>query len=276
MENIIEIKNVEYKYQPDAQPVLKNVSLSVKKGEFLCVLGHNGSGKSTLAKLINGLFLPDSGDVTVCGMNTKNEEDTYKIRAHAGMVFQNPDNQMVASIVEEDVAFGPENLGVPREELRKRVDTALKQVNMEEFAKSAPHKLSGGQKQRIAIAGVIAMEPEILILDESTAMLDPSGRQEVLECARRLNREKGITVIFITHFMEETVSADRLIVMSGGEIKLAGTPKEIFSKEEEISALSLEIPEVTKIARALSDKGLDIDRNILTVEELSKALCQFV
>ena len=180
MENIIEIKNVEYKYEPDAQPVLKNVSLSVKKGEFLCVLGHNGSGKSTLAKLINGLFLPDSGDVTVCGMNTKNEEDTYKIRAHAGMVFQNPDNQMVASIVEEDVAFGPENLGVPREELRKRVDTALKQVNMEEFAKSAPHKLSGGQKQRIAIAGVIAMEPEILILDESTAMLDPSGRQEVL------------------------------------------------------------------------------------------------
>ena len=276
MENIIEIKNVEYKYEPDAQDVLKNVSLSVKKGEFLCVLGHNGSGKSTLAKLINGLFLPDSGEVNVCGMNTKNEKDIYKIRARAGMVFQNPDNQTVASIVEEDVAFGPENLGVPREELRKRVDTALKQVNMEEFAKSAPHKLSGGQKQRVAIAGVIAMEPEILILDESTAMLDPSGRQEVLECALRLNKEKGITVIFITHFMEETVFADRLIVMAGGEIKLTGTPKEIFSKEEEISALSLEIPEVTKIARALSDKGLNIDRNILTVEELSKALCQFV
>ncbi len=276
MQNIIEIKNAVYKYDEESEDVLHGVSLTVKKGEFLCILGHNGCGKSTLAKLINGLYQPTEGDVLVNGMNTKDEDKIIAIRSLAGMVFQNPDNQMVATIVEEDVAFGPENLGVPQTELRKRVDEALKTVNMFQFKDSAPHRLSGGQKQRIAIAGILAMEPEIIIMDESTSMLDPKGRREVLETVHRLNKEKGITVVFITHFMEETVNADRIIVMGDGTIKMEGTPKEIFSKEEEIKELTLEVPPVTKMAQQLNEKGLNITRNILTFEELFDSLCQLV
>ncbi len=276
MENIIEIENAAFKYDDESADVLHGVTISVKKGEFLCVLGHNGCGKSTLAKLINGLLIPTEGSVKVKGMDTKNEADILKIRACAGMVFQNPDNQMVATMVEEDVAFGPENLGVPHGELKMRVENALKEVGMYEFKDSEPHRLSGGQKQRIAIAGIIAMEPEIIIMDESTSMLDPKGRREVLDTVRRLNREKGITVVYITHFMEETVEADRIIVMGDGVIKMEGTPKEIFAREEEIRVLTLEVPPVTKISRQLSDRGIDISRNILTFEELLKALCQSV
>jgi energy-coupling factor transport system ATP-binding protein len=256
--------------------VLHGVSLNIKKGEFLCILGHNGCGKSTLAKLINGLYQPTSGSVLVMGMDTKDEDKIIDIRSKAGMVFQNPDNQMVATIVEEDVAFGPENLGVPNPELRQRVDNALKTVNMFQFKESAPHRLSGGQKQRIAIAGVLAMEPQIIIMDESTSMLDPKGRREVLETVHRLNKEKGITVVYITHFMEETVNADRIIVMGDGVIKMEGTPKEIFSKEAEINALTLEVPPVTKMAQQLNERGIDIKRNILTFEELFDSLCQLV
>lgn len=276
MQNIIEIKDAVYKYDDESEDVLHGVSLNIKKGEFVCILGHNGCGKSTLAKLINGLYQPNEGTVLVAGMDTRDEDKIIDIRSIAGMVFQNPDNQMVATIVEEDVAFGPENLGVPQGELRKRVDSALQTVNMFDFKDSAPHRLSGGQKQRIAIAGILAMEPEIIIMDESTSMLDPKGRREVLETVHRLNKEKGITVVFITHFMEETVDADRIIVMGDGVIKMEGTPKEIFSREEEINQLTLEVPPVTKMAQQLNEQGLDIKRNILTFEELFNALCQLV
>ena len=274
MENIVEIKDASFSYDDESEEVLHKVSLNIKKGEFLCVLGHNGCGKSTLAKLINGLILPTHGDVFVKNMNTKNEDDILKIRSSAGMVFQNPDNQMVATLVEEDVAFGPENLGVPQEELQKRVDDALREVNMLSFKDSAPHRLSGGQKQRIAIAGVIAMEPEIIIMDESTSMLDPKGRREVLDTVFRLNKEKNITVVFITHFMEETVNADRIVVMGDGVVKMEGTPQEIFKREEEIKKLTLEVPPVTEIARKLNDRGIKISRNVLTFEELIEELCQ--
>ena len=209
-------------------------------------------------------------------MDTREEKKLLDIRKCAGMVFQNPDNQMVATVVEEDVAFGPENLGVPHEQLRGRVDDALRAVNMLDFAKSAPHHLSGGQKQRIAIAGILAMEPEILIMDEATAMLDPKGRAEVLDTVKRLNREKGITVVYITHFMEETVEADRIVVMGEGRLRMEGTPQQIFAREEELDALTLEVPEVTRIARELQNRGIAVDRNILTLEELIEALCQFV
>ena len=276
MQNIIEIKQATYKYEEDSAEVLHQIDLNVKKGEFLCVLGHNGCGKSTLAKLINGLIIPTEGSVTVCSMDTRKEELLINIRSRAGMVFQNPDNQMVATIVEEDVAFGPENLGVEQTELRKRVDDALDAVNMREFALSAPNRLSGGQKQRIAIAGIIAMEPEIIIMDEATSMLDPKGRREVLETVHRLNKEKGITVVYITHFMEETVLADRIVVMSGGKIEAEGTPKEIFAQVEKINQLALEVPPSTKIAQKLADKGFNVDKNTLQLEELLEELCQLV
>ncbi|MBE7092988.1 MAG: energy-coupling factor transporter ATPase [Clostridiales bacterium] len=276
MQNIIEIKDAVYKYDEDSEEVLHSVNLNIKKGEFLCILGHNGCGKSTLAKLINGLYQPTEGTVLVQGMDTKDENKIIEIRSKAGMVFQNPDNQMVATIVEEDVAFGPENLSVPQQELRARVDNALKAVNMFDFKNSAPHRLSGGQKQRIAIAGILAMEPEIIIMDESTSMLDPKGRREVLETVHRLNKEKGITIVFITHFMEETVDADRIVVMGDGVIKMEGTPREIFAREEEINQLTLEVPPVTKMAQQLNERGMDIKRNILTFEELFNSLCQLV
>lgn len=275
-QNIIEFENVEYKYSSDGHEVLKNINLSIKKGEFLCVLGHNGCGKSTFAKLINGLLIPTKGSVKVGGLDTADENNILKIRSLAGMVFQNPDNQMVATIVEEDVAFGPENLGIERAELRTRIDNALDAVGMSEFAKSVPNNLSGGQKQRIAIAGILAMEPEIIIMDESTAMLDPKGRKEVLETVHRINKDKGITVIYITHFMEETTDADRIIVMNDGSVKMEGTPKEIFSREDEIKVLTLELPQATRIAHELHSRGFEIDRNILSLEELCQQICRFI
>ncbi len=236
---IIDAVNVRYSYEENASEAgaaeaVRGVSMQVYRGEFLCVLGHNGSSKSTLAKLLNGLFTPTSGSVTVCGMNTNEEDKQVEIRKSAGMVFQNPDNQLVATIVEEDVAFGPENLGVPQRELRQRVDEALAAVNMSEFARSSPHKLSGGQKQRIAIAGVLAMQPEIMIMDEPTAMLDPMGRREVINTVMRLNRERGITVVLITHFMEEAALADRLIIMHEGQISLEGPPRNVLTRVDEL------------------------------------------
>ena len=224
----IDVQDVSFTYEDAPEPALHHVSLQVHEGEFLAVLGHNGSGKSTLAKLLNALYLPTEGHITVCGMDTQSDEELWEIRQKAGMIFQNPDNQLVATVVREDVAFGLENLGIPREEMIPRIDAALQAVGMSQFAEAAPHMLSGGQKQRIAIAGILAMQPSVIIADESTAMLDPSGRREVLSTIRRLNREKGITVVWITHFMEEAAQADRIIVMNQGEVALSGTPREVF------------------------------------------------
>lgn len=266
---IIDTQNVHYSYEEELSEAVRGVSLQVYKGEFLCILGHNGSGKSTLAKLLNGLFTPTAGSVTVCGMDTKDEDKQLDIRKSAGMVFQNPDNQLVATIVEEDVAFGPENLGVPQPELRKRVDDALAAVNMSEFARSSPHKLSGGQKQRIAIAGVLAMQPEIMIMDEPTAMLDPMGRREVINTVMRLNREQGITVVLITHFMEEAALADRLIIMHEGGINLEGTPRDVLIQIEKLKELSLEAPEAAYMAYRLNKEGIPVDKRVLSVKELA-------
>ncbi len=266
---IIDAQNVHYSYEEELSEAVRGVSLQVYKGEFLCILGHNGSGKSTLAKLLNGLFTPTAGSVTVCGMDTKDEDKQLDIRKSAGMVFQNPDNQLVATIVEEDVAFGPENLGVPQPELRKRVDDALAAVNMSEFARSSPHKLSGGQKQRIAIAGVLAMQPEIMIMDEPTAMLDPMGRREVINTVMRLNREQGITVVLITHFMEEAALADRLIIMHEGGINLEGTPRDVLIQIEKLKELSLEAPEAAYMAYRLNKEGIPVDKRVLSVKELA-------
>lgn len=266
---IIDAQNVHYSYEEELSEAVRGVSLQVYKGEFLCILGHNGSGKSTLAKLLNGLFTPTAGSVTVCGMDTKDEDKQLDIRKSAGMVFQNPDNQLVATIVEEDVAFGPENLGVPQPELRNRVDDALAAVNMSEFARSSPHKLSGGQKQRIAIAGVLAMQPEIMIMDEPTAMLDPMGRREVINTVMRLNREQGITVVLITHFMEEAALADRLIIMHEGGINLEGTPRDVLIQIEKLKELSLEAPEAAYMAYRLNKEGIPVDKRVLSVKELA-------
>ena len=266
---IIDAQNVHYSYEEELSEAVRGVSLQVYKGEFLCILGHNGSGKSTLAKLLNGLFTPTAGSVTVCGIDTKDEDKQLDIRKSAGMVFQNPDNQLVATIVEEDVAFGPENLGVPQPELRKRVDDALAAVNMSEFARSSPHKLSGGQKQRIAIAGVLAMQPEIMIMDEPTAMLDPMGRREVMNTVMRLNREQGITVVLITHFMEEAALADRLIIMHEGGINLEGTPRDVLIQIEKLKELSLEAPEAAYMAYRLNKEGIPVDERVLSVKELA-------
>lgn len=266
---IIDAQNVHYSYEEELSEAVRGVSLQVYKGEFLCILGHNGSGKSTLAKLLNGLFTPTAGNVTVCGMDTKDEDKQLDIRKSAGMVFQNPDNQLVATIVEEDVAFGPENLGVPQPELRKRVDDALAAVNMSEFARSSPHKLSGGQKQRIAIAGVLAMQPEIMIMDEPTAMLDPMGRREVINTVMRLNREQGITVVLITHFMEEAALADRLIIMHEGRINLEGAPRDVLIQIDKLKELSLEAPEAAYMAYRLNKEGIPVDKRVLSVKELA-------
>lgn len=272
------MENVAYAYetgdeQEMQQEVLHNVSLSVKQGEFLCLLGHNGSGKSTLAKLMNGLLLPTEGKVFIKGMDTADEANLFTVRSCAGMVFQNPDNQTVATIVEDDVAFGPENLGVPPEEIRTRVDRALTDVNMLPFAKSAVHKLSGGQKQRVAIAGMLAMQPEIMIFDEPTAMLDPIGRRDVMKSILALNREKGITVVHITHFMEEAAMADRILVISDGSAVIEGSPREIFVQIERLRSLALDVPEMTQLADMLRRSGIDIPRDILTVKEMADALC---
>lgn len=249
-----------------------NVSLSVKQGEFIAILGHNGSGKSTLAKHFNAILYPTEGTVFVDGMDTRDDEKLWDVRREAGMVFQNPDNQIIGQIVEEDVGFGPENLGVPTEEIWQRVEESLKAVGMYEFRKYAPGKLSGGQKQRVSIAGVIAMHPKCIVLDEPTAMLDPLGRKEVIRAVRALNDVEGITIILITHYMEEIIHADKVFVMDQGKVALQGTPREIFSQVEKLKELRLDVPQVTMLAHELREKGLDIPEGILTKEELIEAL----
>ena len=266
----IDVQDVSFTYEDAPEPALHHVSLQVHEGEFLAVLGHNGSGKSTLAKLLNALYLPTEGHITVCGMDTQSDEELWEIRQKAGMIFQNPDNQLVATVVREDVAFGLENLGVPREEMIPRIDAALQAVGMSQFAEAAPHMLSGGQKQRIAIAGILAMQPSVIIADESTAMLDPSGRREVLSTIRRLNREKGITVVWITHFMEEAAQADRSIVMNQGEVALSGTPREVFPQVDTLRELHLDVPHMTALADSLRRDGMPLPGNILTVDEMTK------
>lgn len=269
MDNIIEIKNLVYEYTEEDETfvAVKNVNLDIKKGSFTVILGHNGSGKSTLAKLMNGLNKPSSGKVLVDGIDTADEEKELEVKRRVGLVFQNPDNQLIASVVEEDVAFGPENLGLEPKIIRQRVDDALKAVGMYEFRKSTPHRLSGGQKQRIAIAGIIAMEPECLVLDEPTAMLDPKGRAEIIETLKRLNSEKGITVVLITHFMEEAESADRVIVMNDGEIIDDGTPKEIFKKVEKLKQVGLDVPQTTELLYELQKNGFDISTDVISIED---------
>ena len=249
-----------------------NVSLSVNQGDFIAILGHNGSGKSTLAKHFNAILYPTEGTVFVDGMDTRDDEKLWDVRREAGMVFQNPDNQIIGQIVEEDVGFGPENLGVPTEEIWQRVEESLKAVGMYEFRKYAPGKLSGGQKQRVSIAGVIAMHPKCIVLDEPTAMLDPLGRKEVIRAVRALNDVEGITIILITHYMEEIIHADKVFVMDQGKVALQGTPREIFSQVEKLKELRLDVPQVTMLAHELREKGLDIPEGILTKEELIEAL----
>lgn len=274
MSNIIEIKNVSYEYTEDeaTYTAVKDLTLSIEKGSFTVILGHNGSGKSTLAKMLNGLNKPTRGDILVGGINTKNEETEIEIKRRVGMVFQNPDNQLIASIVEEDVAFGPENLGLPPQEIRERVDNALKAVGMYEFRKSTPHRLSGGQKQRIAIAGIIAMEPECLVLDEPTAMLDPKGRAEIVKTLEKLNREKGITVVLITHYMEEAENADRVIVMNDGEIIGDGTPKEVFKNVELLKSVGLDVPQTTELLFTLQKNGFKVNTNVISIKEAAEEI----
>ncbi len=269
MENIIEIKNVTYEYTDDetVHTAVNNLSLDIKKGSFTVILGHNGSGKSTLAKMLNGLNKPTLGDVIVDGINTRDEETEIEVKRKVGMVFQNPDNQLIASIVEEDVAFGPENLGLEPDDIRKRVDEALKAVGMYEFRKSTPHKLSGGQKQRVAIAGIIAMEPECIVLDEPTAMLDPKGRREIISTLLKLNREKGITVILITHYMEEAENADRVVVMNDGEIISDGSPKDIFKNVELLKSVGLDVPQTTDLLYELQNNGFEVTTNVISIKE---------
>lgn len=268
---VIEIKDLMFSYDDgetdNTRLVLKGVDLCVKKGEFLAVLGHNGSGKSTLAKHLNAIFVPKSGTVTVEGMDTADDSVLYDIRQKVGMVFQNPDNQLVATIVEEDVAFAPENLGIEPAEIRKRVDYALDAVNMTKFAQHAPHMLSGGQKQRIAIAGVLAMKPDILVMDEPTAMLDPVGRQEIMNTVKKLNQEENITVIMITHFMEEAARADRIVVMDHGEAVMEGTPKEIFSQVEKLKRIGLDVPQTTELLHSMKKSGIELRDDLLTIDE---------
>lgn len=274
-EYIIKSENISYKYsESDLVFAVKNVNLEVKKGEFLAILGRNGSGKSTIAKNFNGLFVPTEGVILVDNIDTRDEEKIWDIRQNVGMVFQNPDNQIVATVVEEDVAFGPENLGVPSEEIRNRVDSALNKVKMFEFKRNAPHLLSGGQKQRVAIAGILAMEPKCIIFDEATSMLDPSGRKEIMDIMKKLNKDLGITIITITHYMNEAAEADRIIVMDKGEIRLQGTPREIFQNVEEIKKIGLEVPQMTELAFELKKEGISINKDILSIDEMVRELCQ--
>lgn len=270
---LIEIQNVSYAYEDAAAKALNNVSLTINDGEFAAVVGHNGSGKSTLAKHLNALLLPTEGKVLVDGMDTADEADTLSIRQRVGMVFQNPDNQLVTTIVEEDVAFGPENIGVPGNEIRARVDRALAAVGMEKYAHSAPNMLSGGQKQRIAIAGMLAMQPKVLVLDEATAMLDPKGRRDIIDLVTKLHKENGITVVMITQYMEEAIGADRVAVMSGGELILEGTPKEVFSQDELLHKHRLDVPVMQQLANRLNAHGANLPKSILSVEEMAQAIC---
>lgn len=270
--NIVEFHNVTFCYDADEgeqqpEPAIRDFTFNVKKGEFVAVLGHNGSGKSTVAKLSNSILIPNEGNVLVKSMDTADEDLSYEIRKTVGVVFQNPDNQIVASIVEEDVAFGPENLGLPRGEIRKRVDDSLKAVGMYEYRHHEPHKLSGGQKQRVAIAGIIAMRPECIFLDEPTAMLDPKGRKEVMDTVIKLNKEYGMSVVFITHFMEEAVLADRVAVIDNSRLLLEGTPKEVFKQEDLLRSVGLDIPQITNLAREMKKSGVKVDDSVLTLNE---------
>lgn len=268
LNKIIELNNVSFEYENDEMhyEVLKDFSLSFYKGTFNVILGHNGSGKSTLAKLLNGLIKPQSGTVLVNGMSTNDDKNDFDIKKTVGLVFQNPDNQLVSSVVEEDVAFGPENLGMPPSEIRRRVDDALKAVDMYEFRERATHKLSGGQKQRVAIAGVIAFEPMCLVLDEPTAMLDPKGRKEIIDTITRLNKEQGITIILITHFMEEAEQADRVLVMAGGTVLADGSPREVFSDIYTIKSAGLTVPQTTEFLAELKKRGINADNTIISAD----------
>ena len=270
---MLSVKGVSYSYD-DGKNALDNVSLDIERGEFVCIVGHNGSGKSTLAKLLNGLLLPNEGNVTVNGMDTSDEDKLLDIRRLVGVVFQNPDNQLVTTVVREDVAFGPENLGIPTEQMEVRVDDALKAVGMESYAASAPHMLSGGQKQRIAIAGMLAMEPEVLVLDEATAMLDPLGRHDILRIVKELNETKGITVVMITQYMEEAIGVGRVIVMNRGHVVMEGTPAEIFSRGDELRAIGLDVPPAVELRELLKQRDIADCGSAMTLEELSSELCR--
>jgi len=278
--NIIKAVNLVFDYIrrdeedkiEEVNRAIDHVNLEIEKGSFVAVLGHNGSGKSTLAKHINGILLPTEGTVWVSEMDTSDEEALWEVRKTAGMVFQNPDNQIIGNIVEEDVGFGPENIGVPTEEIWRRVDKSLQEVGMTMYRKKSPNRLSGGQKQRVAIAGVMAMKPQCIVLDEPTAMLDPNGRKEVIKTVHELNRAEGITVLLITHYMEEVIDADRVIVMEGGSVVMDGTPKEVFSQVEKLKSWRLDVPQVTELAWELKKHGVDLPDGILTKEELMKAL----
>lgn len=277
-ENMIKSEDLVFKYvnteEQTKKVAINHVSMEVKKGEFLVILGHNGSGKSTMAKHMNALLLPSGGKMYVDGLDTSDIENLWEVRRRAGMVFQNPDNQLVATIVEEDVAFGPENLGIDPKEIRERVDDSLKAVGMYEYRKHSPHLLSGGQKQRIAIAGILAMRPKCIVLDEPTAMLDPSGRNEVMKTIKEVNKKFGITIILITHYMDEAAQADRIIVMDKGEKVMEGIPREIFSQVEKIKSIGLDVPQVTELAYELQKEGVDISTEILNIDEMVNALCQ--
>ena len=272
MSSIIQFDHVHYKYPGDEIESLCGISFSIEEGSFVAVLGRNGSGKSSVAKHMNAILVPDSGKVTVCGMDTADESNLLKIRKNVGMVFQNPDNQIIGQVVEEDVGFGPENMGVPTEEIWERVNESLRIVEIEHLRKKSPNRLSGGQKQRVSIAGVIAMHPKCIILDEPTAMLDPSGRKEVIRAARALNKVEDITIILITHYMEEAIYADRVFVMDEGKIAMQGTPREVFSDVDRMKELRLDVPQVTLLADELRRKGLDLPAGILTADELADAL----
>lgn len=273
--NIIQIENLTFKYPPDSQgrekTVLDGVNLAIEEGSFVCVLGQNGSGKSTLARHMNGLLIPTEGEVLVSGMDTKDPEFEWDIRETVGMVFQNPDNQIVSSIVEDDVAFGPENIGIDPETIRQRVDSALESVRMGGYQKKGPHMLSGGQKQRIAIAGAIAMKPKCIVFDEPTAMLDPAGRRELIEIIKRLN-EEGITIVLITHFMEEAAEADKVVILSKGQVALEGSPEEVFAEKETLAELGLEVPPAAKLAEELRSRGMEISKSAITKGKLLKEI----
>lgn len=274
-EKIIDIKNLRYEYLSDDNKKsigLDEISFSVNKGELISILGHNGSGKSTLAKLLNAQFVPTDGEIEIFGINTKDEEKIWDIRQKCAMVFQNPDNQLVATVVEEDVAFGPENLGIDPVEIRQRVDEALKIVEMGDYKKHSPHMLSGGQKQRIAIAGVLSMKPEVIIFDESTAMLDPIGRKDIIDTILKLNKEENKTILYITHYMEEAVLADRVIVLNEGKIEFDDSPKKVFSNVERLRELGLSVPQVTELSYLLKNEGIEIPTDILTNDEMIEFL----
>lgn len=278
--NIINAKKLQHKitvYDKNGEVsgeemAIKDVTLEISQGDFIAILGHNGSGKSTFAKHLNGILMPSGGELYVGGINTTNEEKIWDIRQSVGLVFQNPDNQIVGTIVEEDVGFGPENLGVETSQIWKRVDKALKDVDMLKYRNCSPHRLSGGQKQRVAIAGILAMKPKCIVLDEATAMLDPVGRREVLDTVWELNKKEGVTIILITHYMEEVVKADKVFVMDEGEIKLSGTPKEVFSQVDKMREYRLDVPQATEIAYKLQHEGIDIRKDILTMDELAKEI----